>query len=82
MFTSLPFPILPDIKLFFFKKKTSHPSLELGQPVTLPHFLQVIWTKIFLLSFSISCQNFVVCLPLLRDILGSKFIVIVFLTRL
>ena len=50
-------PHLPHIKLF---KKTEG-SLEL---VALLHFLHDFYRKIFLLLYSITCHNFIICFPL------------------
>ena len=40
-------------------------------------FLHNFWTKIFLLLYSVTWPNFIVSLPLLRDILGNMSNVIV-----
>ena len=58
-------------KVFFFKKKKKR-GLEL---ISLPHFLHYFWRKIFLLVHSITWQNFIVWLHLLREILGNMCIV-------
>ena len=60
----------PYIKLF---KKIKR-GLEL---VSLPHFLHDFWRKIFLLLYSISTPNFIVSLPLIREILTNLCIIIV-----
>ena len=44
--------------------------------VSLPHFLDNFWRKIFLL-YSINWPSFIVWLPLLREILGNMCIAIV-----
>ena len=48
----------------------SYKSLGL-KLVFLPHFLHGFWRKIFLLLYSINWSNFIVSLPLLRQILYS-----------
>ena len=59
-------------KVFFLKKKKKKRGLEL---ISLPHFLHYFWRKIFLLVHSITGQNFIVWLHLLREILGNMCIV-------
>ena len=44
--------------------------------VSLRHLLQYFWRKIFLLLYFITWSIFIVCLPLLREILGDVCIVI------
>ena len=55
--------------LSFFEKIKR--GLELN---SLPHFLHNFWRKIFLLLYSINWPNFIVWLPLLREILGNTCI--------
>ena len=43
----------------------------------LPHLLHKFWRKIFLLLYSIKWPNFIVCLPLLCEILSNMCIEIV-----
>ena len=45
--------------------------------LSLPHFLHDFWRKIFLQLYSINWSDFIVCLPLLREILGNMYIAIV-----
>ena len=45
--------------------------------VSLPHFADNFWRKIFLLLYSINETSFIVWLALLREILGNIFIAIV-----
>ena len=62
----------------FFKK--TRRGLKL---VSLSHFLHDFWKKkIFPLLYSINWPNFIVWLPLLREIIGNISIAIVCLTRL
>ena len=55
----------------FFKKVKR--GLEL---VSQPHFLYSFWRKLFILLYSINWPSFIICLPLLREILGSMSIAI------
>ena len=57
--------------LKFFQKAKRGPKV-----VSLPHFLNDFWIKIFLLLYSINWLNFIVWLPLLREILGTVNILI------
>ena len=45
--------------------------------VSLPHFLHGFWRNLFLLLYSVTWQNFVVYLPLLRETLDNRCIAIV-----
>ena len=45
--------------------------------VSLPHFLHGFWRNLFLLLYSVTWQNFIVYLPLLRETLDSRCIAIV-----
>ena len=56
-----------------FSKKTNR-GREL---VSLPHFLHDFWRRMFLLLYSINWPNFIVWLPLIREILGNMCTVIV-----
>ena len=47
------------------------------QLVSLPHFLDGSWIKIFVLLHSINWPNFIVWLLSLRDVLGNMWVVIV-----
>ena len=58
------------IKVFWATKK----GLEL---VSLSHFRNDIWRKIFLTLFSINYSNLIACLPLLLKILGNMYIAII-----
>ena len=57
--------------------KSSYQTRRCLKLVSLPHFLDDFWRKIFLLLYSISWQNFVFCLALLRGILGIMCITII-----
>ena len=46
--------------------------------VSLPHFLHGFWTKLFLSLYSIDWPNFIVWLPLHREILGSMCVITVY----
>ena len=61
---------LPFVKFF---KKTKR-GLEL---VSQPHFLHNFWRKLFLLLYAITWPNFIAWLPLLREILGNMFNVVI-----
>ena len=43
--------------------------------IYLPHIVHDFWRKIFLLLYSINRPNFIVWLPLLRDVLDNMCIV-------
>ena len=45
--------------------------------VSLPHFMRYFRSKIFFLLYSINWPNFIVWLPLTREILGNMCIVII-----
>ena len=62
--------LLPHIRLFQKIKR----GLE---PVSLPHFLDNFWRKIFLLLHYINWPSFIAWLPLLREILVNMCIAIV-----
>ena len=62
--------LLPHTKFFFFKKR----GLKL---VSLPHFLHDVWSKMFLLLYSINWPNLLFWMPLLYEIIGNMCIVIV-----
>ena len=46
--------------------------------VSQPHSVYDLTRKVFLKLFSVNWLNFIVCLPLLREILGKMCIAIVF----
>ena len=45
--------------------------------VSLPHFLRNFWRKTFLLFYYINWPNFIVWLPLIREILSNMCIIII-----
>ena len=59
--------------------KSSYKTRRGLKLVSLPQFLDDFWRKIFLLLYSISWQNFIFCLALLRGILGIMCITIIHL---
>ena len=48
------------------------------EPISLPHFLDDSWRKIFILLYSFDWPNFIAWLPFLREVLGNMGIVTVF----
>ena len=57
--------------------KSSYKTRRGLKLVSLPHFLDDFWRKIFLFLYLISWQNFIFCLALLRGILGIMCITII-----